>query len=111
MKSVNCTGISRSPKLRVNTIIGVLLALAFGTFPLVAQEMSPTVMAGTRLRVQFDSEVGTATSRADDGVEVRLLEPVQLLGDKPSPWDRSFPGVCSACTKETSIPTHSRCYG
>jgi len=43
------------------------------------------MMAGTRLRVQFNSEVGTATSRVNDGVEVHLLKPVGAQGREALP--------------------------
>jgi len=63
-------------------ILGLAL-LAAG--PLPGQEAQPTVMAGTKLRVQFNSEVGTAISRVNDGVEVHLLKPVEAQGREVLP--------------------------
>lgn len=58
-----------------------ILGLALLTAPLLrGQEAQPAVMAGTKLRVQFNSEVGTAISRVNDGVEVHLLKPVEAQG-------------------------------
>lgn len=58
-----------------------ILGLALLTSPLLrGQEAPPAVMAGTKLRVQFDSEVGTAISRVNDGMEVHLLKPVGAQG-------------------------------
>jgi type IV secretion system protein VirB10 len=42
-------------------------------------------MAGTRLRVQFDSATGTATSREGDGVAVQLIKPVEAEGREVLP--------------------------
>jgi hypothetical protein len=44
------------------------------------QEAAPALMAGTKLRVQFDSEVGTAISRVNDGLEVHLIKPLEGPG-------------------------------
>jgi len=63
-----------------------ILGLAFLAAPLLpGQEAQPAVMAGTKLRVQFDSEVGTAISRVNDGVEVHLLKPVEAQGREVLP--------------------------
>jgi hypothetical protein len=37
-------------------------------------------MAGTKLRVQFNSDVGTAISRVNDGVEVHIIKPGEGAG-------------------------------
>jgi hypothetical protein len=57
-----------------------LRCLSFAVFlvalPISGQNSPITVTAGTRLRVEFNSPVGTDISRANDGVEVHLLKPV-----------------------------------
>lgn len=70
---------------RCATARGVLRAAVLGIAfmivgPLPAQDAPPTVMAGTKLRVQFDSEVGTGISRVNDGVEVHLLKAAEAQG-------------------------------
>jgi len=62
----------------VSGVLGaiVLVALAGSA----AQEPEFLVPAGARLRVEFDSAVGTAISRVNDGVEVHLLKPVEAEG-------------------------------
>lgn len=59
--------------------------------PLCGQEAAATVMAGTRLRVQFNNDVGTAISRANDRVEVHLLKAVEVGGPRgPAGGHSSF---------------------
>lgn len=56
------------------------------------QGAQPVVMAGTQLRVKFDTQVGTAISRVGDGVEVRLIEPVDAEGREVLPVGTTLTG-------------------
>jgi hypothetical protein len=60
--------------------VEILMCLWLAVSPLRAQEAALTVPAGTRLRVQFTMPVGSAVSRPGDGVEARLLKPVEVHG-------------------------------
>jgi hypothetical protein len=62
-----------------------LVVLLFIVLPLCAEEAPPTVMAGTKLRVEFNNEVGTGISRVGDGVEVHLLKAVEAEGREVLP--------------------------
>jgi hypothetical protein len=67
-----------------------LLCAVVGVFlvpvpPLLARQPPPTVMAGTRLRVKFDSTVGTAISREGDGVTVQVIKPAEPQGSEVLP--------------------------
>jgi len=53
--------------------------------PLVGQDSTITAAAGTRLRVEFASTVGTDTSRIKDGVEVHLLKAVLVENQEVLP--------------------------
>lgn len=68
--------------LPVRAALVTLLVMAV---PLLAQQTPPSVMAGTRLRVKFDSTVGTAISRQGDGVAVQLIKPVEADGREALP--------------------------
>ncbi len=46
--------------------------------PACAQTASETLLAGTRMRVKLETPVDSKTSRVGDGVEARLIQPVQL---------------------------------
>ena len=87
-----------------NAVLGSLLLLAL---PLLAEQTPLTVVAGARLRVQFDSEVGTATSRVGDGVEVRLIKPVEAEGHEALPVGTVLNGRVLAVQKGEK---HSRSY-
>ncbi len=63
----------------------LILAFLATALTLAAQEAPPTVMAGTPLRVKFNSTVGTAISRPGDGVEVQLIKPVEAEGQEVLP--------------------------
>lgn len=76
---------ARFPKARGSALRAALATLLFVVLPLCAEEAPPTVMAGTKLRVQFNNEVGTAISRVDDGLEVHLLKPVEAQGREVLP--------------------------
>ncbi len=66
-----------SVKARNSARWAALRILLLIPFPLLAQQTPPTVTAGTRLRVQFNTEVGTGISRVNDGVEAHLLKPAE----------------------------------
>lgn len=88
---------SASPLNRLGIEILSLLLLA--ALPLASQEALPTVAAGTRLRVQFNSAVGTAISRQGDGVEVHLLKPVSAEGREVLPVGTILSGRVLAARK------------
>ena len=67
----------------VSGVLGAVLLAALSL--LAAQEPALTVPAGTRLRVQFETLVGSGISRAGDGVEVRLVKPVATQGREALP--------------------------
>lgn len=83
-----------------------LRRLSFAVFlvalPISGQNSPITVTAGTRLRVEFNSPVGTDISRANDGVEVHLLKPVIVQTATFSRLERFFPVEYSRCRKATS---------
>jgi hypothetical protein len=81
----------------VSGVLGaiVLIALAGSA----AQARESAVLAGTRLRVQFDSAVGTAISRVNDGVEVHLLKPVEAEGREVLPVGAILTGRVLAVRK------------
>jgi len=56
----------------------VILLLVY--VPLRGQAPIETIPAGTRLRVEFTTQVGSAISRVNDGVEARLVKPVVAAG-------------------------------
>ncbi len=66
---------------------------------LAAQQAPPTVMAGTKLRVQFDNEVDTAISRINDGVKVHLIKPVEAEGHEVLPVGTILSGRVLAVRK------------
>ena len=86
-----------SPLSRLGIEILSLLLLA--ALPLASQEALHTVTAGTKLRVQFTSEVGTAISRVNDGVEVHLLKPVEVAGREVLPVGATLSGRVLAVRK------------
>lgn len=61
-------------------VVGVLAGVFLAIIPARAQQAPPTVTTGTRLRVKFDTEVGTAISRVGDEVEAHLIKPVKTHG-------------------------------
>lgn len=65
------------------------------------------VPAGTRLRVKFDSAVGTAISRVNDGVEVHLLKTVEAEGREVLPVGTVLTGRVLAARKGDK---HTRTY-
>lgn len=67
----------------VSRALGVMLLAALGV--MAAQAPESRIPAGTRLRVQFEAPVGSAISRAGDGVEVRLLKPALIRGAEVLP--------------------------
>ncbi len=79
--------------------LAVLAILLLSAFPLLAAQTAPTVMAGARLRVKFDSTVGTAISRVGDGVEVHLLKPVEAEGREALPVGTVLSGRVVAVRK------------
>jgi len=81
------------------TLRATLAALVFVALPLWGQEVPTTVMAGTKLRVQFSNEVGTAISRVNDGVEVHLLKPVDVAGREGVPVGTILSGRVTAVRK------------
>jgi hypothetical protein len=68
-----------------NDVFRILLVLALVPLSFAGQQVSPAATAGSRLRVQFDSEVSTATSRVNDGVGVHLLQAVLAGGREVLP--------------------------
>ena len=62
-----------------------LLMTVWAAYPLVAQQPASSVMAGAKLRVEFMSEVGTAISRTNDGVQARLIKPLEAEGREAVP--------------------------
>ena len=56
----------------------LLVFLLLHTFPLFGQNSIVGAPAGTRLRVEFASAVGTDSARINDGVEVHLLKAVTV---------------------------------
>ncbi len=79
--------------------IEIFSLLLLAALPLASQEASLTVTAGTNLRVQFTSEVGTAISRVNDGVEVHLLKPVEVAGREVLPVGATLSGRVLAVRK------------
>jgi hypothetical protein len=77
----------------------ILAGILFAPFPLLAHQAPPTVMAGARLRVQFNNEVSTANSRLGDGVEVHLLKPVEAEGREVLPVGTILTGHVLAVRK------------
>jgi hypothetical protein len=74
---------------------------AFLLLPIIALgENAPiTVTAGTRLRVEFNSSVGTDSSRVNDGVEVHLLKPVIVANRDVLPTGTILSGRVLAARK------------
>jgi len=73
----------------------------------VGQVRAAVVPAGTRLRVKFDSAVGTAISRVNDGVEVQLLKPVDAEGREVLPVGTVLTGrVLAACKGDKHTKTY-----
>ena len=75
---------------------GIILLMAL---PVFAQQTPPALTAGTKLRVLFNSEVGTGTSRVGDGVEVRLLKPAEADGREVLPLGTVLSGRVLAVRK------------
>ncbi len=90
---------SRFLRARDFALSSALASLVFVGLPLRSQESPPTVMAGTKLRVQFTSEVGTAISRVNDGVEVRLIKPLEAGGREVLPVGTILSGRVLAVSK------------
>lgn len=67
-------------KLQKGLLLGLFSVLVISGLTVGAQEPTVVAVAGTRLRVQFDTPVGTASSRVNEGVEVHLLQPVESAG-------------------------------
>ncbi len=88
-----------SEKARNLLVCGCLGILLLTSLPLLAQEALRTVMAGTRLRVKFDTKVGTAISREGDGVDVRLIKPVEAEGREALPVGTILTGRVLAARK------------
>jgi hypothetical protein len=59
-----------------STVLRLLLVFLLLASPLLGQNSNVSAAAGTRLRVEFASVVGTESSRINDGVEVHLLKAV-----------------------------------
>jgi len=59
-----------------STVLRILLVFLLLASPLLGQNSNVSAAAGTRLRVEFASVVGTESSRINDGVEVHLLKAV-----------------------------------
>ncbi len=72
--------------------VGIFSGFLMTVLPLAAQQAATTAMAGTKRRVQFDNEVGTAISRVNDGVEVRLIKPVLVGGREVLPAGTTLSG-------------------
>jgi hypothetical protein len=68
---------------RFKHLVGVLgVVVLAALWVMAAQTPELVVPSGTRLRVQFQTPVGSAISRAGDGVEVWLLKRVLARGRK-----------------------------
>jgi hypothetical protein len=84
----------------IKAVSGVLGAVLLAALSLsAAQAPEAVVPAGRRLRVQFDSTVGTAISRENDGVEVHLLKPVEAEGREVLPVGTILTGRVLAVRK------------
>lgn len=68
------------PNLATYYMVAVLLALVSTAEHGRGQDADTTVRAGARLRVEFDTAVGSAISRVNDGVEIHLLKPIVVAG-------------------------------
>ncbi len=97
------SSISSTEEITMNTkrtvgarIVVLLMATAFSAR---GQQPPSTVMAGTKLRVQFTSEVGTAISRVNDGVEARLIKPLEAEGREVLPTGTILSGRVLAVRK------------
>ncbi len=92
---------------RRDVALGIFLGFLMTALPLVAQEAPPSVMAGTKLRVQFNTEVGTAISRVNDGAEAHLLKPVEADGREVLPAGTVLSGRVLAVRKGNK---HTKAY-
>jgi len=87
-------------KQSVKGVSGVLGMVLLAALALPAAQTPESVApAGTRLRVRFDSAVGTAISRMNDGVEVHLLKPVEAEGRELLPVGAVLTGRVLAARK------------
>jgi len=86
-----------SPKNSIVT--GFVYYLLLSRSPLCAHESPFVLAAGTRLRVEFNTAVGTAISRPNDGVEVRLLKPATAGGREILPVGTVLTGRVLAARK------------
>jgi hypothetical protein len=80
-------------------VAGFVYSLLLSRLPLCAQESASVLTAGTRLRVEFNTAVGTAISRPNDGVEVRLLKPAAAGGREILPVGTVLTGRVLAVRK------------
>ena len=80
-------------------VAGFVYYLLLSRLPLCAQESPFVLAAGTRLRVEFNTAVGTAISRPNDGVEVRLLKPATAAGREILPVGTVLTGRVLAARK------------
>jgi len=88
---------------------GLRLVLMLAVLLPVEQAREVVAPAGTRLRVQFDSAVGTAISRVNDGVEVHLMKPTEVEGREVLPVGTVLTGrvlaVRNGDQRKFTIPT------
>jgi len=87
------------PKARDFVRAAALATLLLVAAPLLAQQTPPTLMAGTRLRVKFDTKVGTDISRVGDGIEVRLIQPAEAQAREVLPVGAILTGRVLAVRK------------
>lgn len=91
---------ARCPKAYFcGSMVGILALSLLTASGLLGQESAITVTAGTRLRVQFNTEVGTGISRVNDGVEAHLLKPVEVAGHEVLPVGTVLSGRVLAVRK------------
>ncbi len=88
-----------SGKERTPLKLAALASILLPALTLLAQQAPPAVTAGTKLRVQFNSEVGTGVSRVNDGVEVHLLKSVEAQGREALPVGTVLTGRVLAVRK------------
>ncbi len=81
------------------SMVGILSLSLLTASALLGQESAKPVTAGTRLRVQFNTEVGTGISRVNDGVEVHLLKPLEVAGHVVLPVGTTLTGRVLAVRK------------
>lgn len=77
----------------------ICVAFLLVALPILGQNSPITVTAGTRLRVEFNSMVGTDCSRVNDGVEVHLLKPVIVANRNVLPTGTILSGRVLAVQK------------